>query len=152
MQIWEIGYLEVLWGRAEERIESLWLAQSLICQQALQTHQHTELKSSSTLFSWYHELKRRSLSTELAEWFPTFLSLISTPYAVLLASFSARFRVWTVCMFTWRKALSWVLLLSKNFWSMDLKGSLLSDGSWSFFNDGKHWGGQTHRDSNVISQ
>lgn len=48
---------------------------------------------------------------------------------------------WAAGRFTWRKALSCVLLLSRNFWSMDLKGSLLRDGSCSFFSDGKHWGG-----------
>lgn len=51
--------------------------------------------------------------------------------------------MWTGFMFTCRKALSCVLLLSKNFWSMDLKGSLLSDGNWSFFKDGKHWNRQS---------
>lgn len=60
------------------------------------------------------------------------------------------FTVCTVCMFTWRKALSCVLLLSKNFWSMDLKGSLLRDGNCSFFNDGKHWRRQTSRGSTVV--
>lgn len=40
---------------------------------------------------------------------------------------------------TCKNMFSWFLDFSRNFWSMDLNGSLLSEGSWTFFKEGKHW-------------
>lgn len=40
---------------------------------------------------------------------------------------------------TCKNVFSWFLDFSRNFWSMDLNGSLLREGSWTFFKEGKHW-------------
>lgn len=103
-----VCYLQVFRRRTEEGVESLWLAQPLICQQALQTHDPCDQK---ICMCGKHEHEGR------ASW-----------------------------VTTWRKALSWVLLLSRNFWSMDLNGSLLSEGNCNFFNDGKHWEEKKNKD------